>query len=172
MTQNYDLEEQATLLTLNVANMVDEGKLIEALDTQDKAALVGNDKVKLTSRIKDTRSVLYDKWRKRFANCKVDFPNKMMRSKCGQYALVWLLRPNPFLPDSYDNQQTLVGTVELFDLGINNIRIDNATVYKSVIRRLLLEAQDPREQMEQLFNLLEEMGGETITYLEDEDNND
>jgi hypothetical protein len=49
-------------------------------------------------------------------NWKTDAANKRLLSPCGCWAVQWKTRPNPNLPESYNNQQTSEGSGELIQI--------------------------------------------------------
>jgi hypothetical protein len=76
-------------------------------------ALAGNRK-ELLARLRETVHVLNGRYHKFFQrkHQRFDYENKRLYGFDGFY-LQWRLRANPELPESYENQQTSVGTVTL-----------------------------------------------------------
>lgn len=125
-----------------------------------RAMKVSTNKKRLAMRIGDARYCLHTRYAKLFTGStykELDFKNHMLRSDCGKYALMWLPRENPYLPDSYENQQIAVGRVILFFVHDDNVGIGNTAFREQMLARLRLEAEDPVEQVEQLFDFLESL---------------
>lgn len=84
-------------------------------DLEQQALSHASDSKALKRQLFAAKAVLRDCYRQHFRQhgYRFSFKYKMLRSKDGSLALIWLLRPNPYLVESYDNQQTSVGCVEL-----------------------------------------------------------
>ncbi len=84
---------------------------------EDKARTVGNDPNQLRVQLLTARSLLEKRIKQgNWKSFEIDFSNKRIVSDDGRYALQWKLRHNPDEPESYDNQQTSVGCVEVVEL--------------------------------------------------------
>ena len=81
------------------------------MTSEQLAAAVGSSRAMLRRRLHDARSCLIRELKPKFRNGKVDFHNKRLVSECGRYALQWRLRREPDKPESYENQQTNIGSV-------------------------------------------------------------
>jgi hypothetical protein len=90
------------------------------MSTNEELALaLANDRKQLKARFRETVSVLRtDRYAKFFQgkDQRFDFDAKRLYGASGFY-LQWQLRPFPDRPESYENQQTSVGTVELAHIG-------------------------------------------------------
>ena len=82
---------------------------------EDKARSFGNDPKQIRIRLLEARSLLPNK-KTHWAEFRLDLPNKRMLSDDGTKALKWKIRHNPDEPQSYNNQQTSVGVVELVEV--------------------------------------------------------
>lgn len=76
---------------------------------EEKAIATGQNKTKLKKRLMEAKSVLNNEATKLFKNSKFDFENKKLIGD--GYSLQWRVRKDPNKPESYENQQTSVGTV-------------------------------------------------------------
>lgn len=85
-------------------------------DNETKARIIGNSPAKLKKRLTDTRSLLQDDARKKFGKGSFDYTHKRLISDDGTWALQWAMRRDPDSPESYENQQTSVGTVYVVNL--------------------------------------------------------
>ncbi len=74
-----------------------------------KSLEVANSKTKLKKRLMEAKAVLNDEAKKKFKTTTFDFQNKRLIGD--GYSLQWKLRHRPEEPESYENQQTSVGTV-------------------------------------------------------------
>ena len=70
----------------------------------------------LLSRLMSAKSVLKSQYRIQFKSPKFDFDTKRLYGDNGYY-LQWKLRDEPNEPQSYTNQQTSMGTVQLYREG-------------------------------------------------------
>jgi hypothetical protein len=61
------------------------------------------------------RAVLRSEYRKYFTTPVLDYKKKQLVGTDG-YVLQWLTRERPDQPESYENQQTSVGTVMVFQV--------------------------------------------------------
>lgn len=83
--------------------------------SEQLALAVAADRKALLARLRETVSVLRtDRYAKFFQrkDQRFSFEEKRLYGACGFY-LQWRLRPRPELPESYENQQTSIGIVEL-----------------------------------------------------------
>ena len=80
-------------------------------ENEQKALAVAADRKLLRERLSEARYCLVDDLRKRMAGATFDFTNKRLVSVSGRWCLQWKTRYRPDEPESYDNQQTSVGTV-------------------------------------------------------------
>ena len=79
--------------------------------TNEQAAIaLSQSNPRLLNRLKEAKSVLMLSYRRYFSQWKFDFENKCLIGTDG-YRLQWLLRLNPSMPESYNNQQTTRGIV-------------------------------------------------------------
>ena len=84
------------------------------MTTSEQMALdLARDSQQLRRRLLDTKSVLVDAIRAKFTYNRFDIANRRLLSDDGTLCLQWQLRECPDLPESYDNQQTNIGTVIL-----------------------------------------------------------
>lgn len=83
---------------------------------EDKAEAVGANSKSLLKQLNSAKSCLAVQWVKTFKNARFDKENRRLISTCGCYALQWQLRNKPDEPESYENQQTSVGTVVLLQI--------------------------------------------------------
>ena len=83
------------------------------MTNEEKARELGNDRKRLLMRLKEAKSVLSREIFKAFGKGTFDFQNRRLVGDNG-YELQWSLRANPDMPESYDNQQTSVGSVSLY----------------------------------------------------------
>jgi hypothetical protein len=85
------------------------------LTNEQLALALGGDKVALRRRLYEARALL-SKWALAYFSprevCAFDFEKKRLVGLDGYY-LQWQIRRNPDEPDSYENQQTSVGSVSL-----------------------------------------------------------
>ncbi len=97
---------------------------------EDKARELSQNKSRLRRRILEAKSCLKDEYRKRFTHGehRWDLDNHRLISDDGQLALQWKLRNKPDEPESYHNQQTSVGTVQLetVDVHLDRLIYDEA----------------------------------------------
>lgn len=85
------------------------------LANEQLALELAGDRKRLLARLRETVSVLRkDRYAKFFQgkDQRFDFEAKRLYGACGFY-LQWQVRYYPNLPESYENQQTSVGTVVL-----------------------------------------------------------
>lgn len=85
------------------------------MDSEQAAVTLSNDRKQLRKRFAETVSVLRrDRYAKFFQreHQRFDFEAKRLYGHSGFY-LQWKLRPDPDSPESYENQQTSIGTVTL-----------------------------------------------------------
>lgn len=78
---------------------------------KEKSIVVGNNKTQLKKRLMEEKYCLNDSIKPKFKNAKFDFRAKQLVGD--GYILQWRVRRHPELPESYENQQTSVGTVVL-----------------------------------------------------------
>jgi len=76
---------------------------------EEKAITIGQNRTKLKKRLMEAKSMLNNEARKLFKNSKFDFENEKLIGD--GYSLQWRVREDPNKPESYENQQTSVGTV-------------------------------------------------------------
>lgn len=87
---------------------------VTEMDTNEERALqIGANRIRLKKRLLEARSVLANEFRQRFKKYTFDFENKRLVSSDNKLALQWQLRDRPNEPESYENQQTSVGSVLL-----------------------------------------------------------
>ena len=79
----------------------------------EKAIAVGSSKTKLRKELNEARSMLKSQYNKSFGKGVFDFDKKTLTSDDGRLKLVWSVRSNPLRPDSYNNQQTSVGSIRI-----------------------------------------------------------
>lgn len=84
-----------------------------AKEAEATALQISSDRASLRNRLNSAKSCLLKEYKLALRNAKFDFKNKRLRSKCGRYELQWQLRLYPYLPESYENQQTTQGCVVL-----------------------------------------------------------
>jgi len=82
---------------------------------EDLSNAVGRNRIQLKSRLMHARAVLRREYRKYFTSPVFDFEKKRLVGTDG-YALQWRVRERPDQPESYENQQTCIGTVVLVQL--------------------------------------------------------
>ena len=85
------------------------------MTNEDLALALASDRKQLLARLRETVTVLRKDRYARFFQGKdqhFDFDSKRLYGAAGFY-LQWQLRPFPEQPESYENQQTSIGTVEL-----------------------------------------------------------
>jgi len=70
-------------------------------------------KAALLRRLRQCKAVLRTEYRKRFSQEILDRENLRMISDDGKLRLQWRLRDKPGEPESYENQQSTVGSVSL-----------------------------------------------------------
>lgn len=80
-------------------------------ENESKAFAIGNNPKLLQKRLNDAKVVLTTEARGLFSHGKFDFNTKSLLSNDGKYKLQWALRLFPGRPESYENQQTSIGTV-------------------------------------------------------------
>ena len=93
--------------------LVHLAKELPSASVEDKARAVGESKSKLLKRLNSARSVLSPPLRKKFGKGTFDFAKKRLISDDGKAALQWKVRDKPDEPESYNNQQTGVGSVSV-----------------------------------------------------------
>lgn len=77
---------------------------------EQAAISLSQSKPRLLKRLKEAKSVLMLSYQRYFSQWRFDFENKCLIGTDG-YRLQWLLRSNPNMPESYNNQQTNKGIV-------------------------------------------------------------
>lgn len=83
------------------------------MTNEQKAIELGKDRNRLLARLKDAVKVLNKDLHKHFNHTHFDFEKKALISMNSKYRLVWSIRENPDQPESYLNQQTNQGCVQL-----------------------------------------------------------
>jgi hypothetical protein len=91
--------------------LVDLDQAYGDMTNEQKALMVSANKGKLISRLLAAKSVLTNVCRRDFGKGNFDFDRKRLVSQCGTWALQWQTRLYPNEPESYENQQTSVGSV-------------------------------------------------------------
>jgi len=86
------------------------------MTNEQKAIEVGKDRKRLLKQLKETKAVLDRAYALLFSKNTYDFENQRLVSDSGRFALQWRVRHKPDQPESYENQQTNVGTVVLVQL--------------------------------------------------------
>ena len=90
-----------------------------SMTNEQKSIAIRDYKKALTRQLLEARSCLKNEYRKLFTKKKVDFKYKSMLSDNGKFVLIWQVRSYPDEPESYNNQQTSQGCVELFEVNGN-----------------------------------------------------
>jgi len=80
------------------------------ITAEQKAIALSQNKAELHRRLLDAKTVLTNQYKSGFGAGAFDFENKRLIGDNG-LVLQWQTRSHPELPESYDNQQTTVGTV-------------------------------------------------------------
>jgi hypothetical protein len=88
--------------------------VIEISDSEFKAHTIGMHKALLRKRLMEAKKVLAVQGLPfTFKQNKFQYPHKRILSDCTHWALQWKVRPFPDRPESYENQQTSTGIVEI-----------------------------------------------------------
>ncbi len=94
-----------------------ETKVTEVSQNEFDALCLSLDKTRLRKRLNDAKSVLQLRYRKMFKPGIYKHAERALYSDAPfGYRLQWTTRRDPDLPESYENQQTAIGTVELVEL--------------------------------------------------------
>jgi hypothetical protein len=89
---------------------------METLSNEDKAKLVGDNPKQLEHELRDHVSVLNGKEERKQSNWKLDLFHKRLVYKDGVHSIQWKVRMHPELPESYNNQQTSVGSTVMLNI--------------------------------------------------------
>jgi hypothetical protein len=83
---------------------------------EERSIALGNNRTKLRARLMGAKAMLDRGMALLFSNNTFDFENKRLVSDSGRFSLQWRLRLHPDQPESYENQQTICGTVVFMEL--------------------------------------------------------